>query len=325
MAIWLERDNGTWARSDGGEDPVAANRARDPVHAAQFDRSCERQLRRAADECRSSFTPSHMASAPGILFVGFLAGQYPSVLLQQRIGMRRWMAICALLWGICAGGMAFIETHWQFYTLRVLLGLAEGGLAPGIVLYLRPVRDRARARYHLRHADDRDPAVDRHRRAAIELADEHGPALRHGRMALDVPQARRCRPWCSASPPLYFPDRPGDAKWLDAKERTGCRATPPIAATPHRPMTGALLRRPLVWASALLWFCLLSGSYSVIFWLPQIVKQMTSPVAGGDRAGQRPAWIGNIFGIYFNSKHFGSHRQAVLAIPGRPPSPQWRS
>ena len=82
------------------------------------------------------FTPSQYGFGAGILFVGFLAGQYPSVLLQQRIGMRRWMAICALLWGICAGGMAFIETHWQFYTLRVLLGLAEGGLAPGIVLYL---------------------------------------------------------------------------------------------------------------------------------------------------------------------------------------------
>ncbi len=82
------------------------------------------------------FSPREYGLGAGILFVGFLAGQYPSVLLFQRVGMRRWIAACALLWGASAAAMAFMHTTAQFYVLRVILGLAEGGLAPGIVLYL---------------------------------------------------------------------------------------------------------------------------------------------------------------------------------------------
>src|ERR1700722_9080761 len=82
------------------------------------------------------FSPSQYGFGAGILFAGFLAGQYPSVLLLQRIGMRRWLSVCALLWGLCACGIAFIRTAFEFDSLRVLLGFAEGGLAPGIVLYL---------------------------------------------------------------------------------------------------------------------------------------------------------------------------------------------
>src|SRR3984885_15749760 len=44
------------------------------------------------------FTPSQYGLGAGILFVGFLAGQYPSVLLLQRIGMHRWLAVCAIAW-----------------------------------------------------------------------------------------------------------------------------------------------------------------------------------------------------------------------------------
>jgi ACS family tartrate transporter-like MFS transporter len=83
-----------------------------------------------------AFTPSQYGFGTGILFAGFLTGQYPSVLLLQRIGMHRWMACCAIVWGLCAASIALIHTAPQFHLLRILLGFAEGGLAPGIVLYL---------------------------------------------------------------------------------------------------------------------------------------------------------------------------------------------
>src|SRR6478735_3109319 len=57
------------------------------------------------------FSPSEYGFGAGILFLGFLAGQYPSVLLLQRIGMRRWIAACAIAWGLCAMSLAFIQTH----------------------------------------------------------------------------------------------------------------------------------------------------------------------------------------------------------------------
>ena len=55
------------------------------------------------------FSPAQYGFGAGILFAGFLAGQYPSVLLLQRVGMRAWLAACAILWGLSSGAMAFIE------------------------------------------------------------------------------------------------------------------------------------------------------------------------------------------------------------------------
>lgn len=83
------------------------------------------------------FTPSQYGFGAGILFAGFLAEQYPSVLLLQRIGMRRRIALCAIVWGGCALSPAGMHTPTPFYLLRVRLGFGEGGLASGIVPYLR--------------------------------------------------------------------------------------------------------------------------------------------------------------------------------------------
>jgi MFS family permease len=82
------------------------------------------------------FTPTQYGFGAGVLFVGFLAGQYPSLWWLQRTGMRVWIATCALWWGLSAGALALIEGHTAFYILRVMIGIAEGGLAPGIVFYL---------------------------------------------------------------------------------------------------------------------------------------------------------------------------------------------
>src|ERR1700744_1541148 len=71
------------------------------------------------------FTPSQYGFGAGILFLGFLGGQYPSVLLLQRIGMHRWMALSAIVWAVCAAAIAFIHDPMQFYLLRIVLGLAE--------------------------------------------------------------------------------------------------------------------------------------------------------------------------------------------------------
>ena len=60
------------------------------------------------------FTPSQYGFGAGILFAGFLGGQYPSVLLLQRLGMRRWMGGCALLWGESAGANAYNHSHVDF-------------------------------------------------------------------------------------------------------------------------------------------------------------------------------------------------------------------
>src|SRR5580698_6392228 len=92
------------------------------------------------------FTPSQYGFGAGVLFLGFLGGQYPSVLLLQRIGMHRWIALSAIVWALCAAAIEFIHRPLQFCLLRSVLRLAEGALAPGIVLYLSQfATDRERA------------------------------------------------------------------------------------------------------------------------------------------------------------------------------------
>lgn len=260
------------------------------------------------------FSPAQYGFGAGIVFVGFLAGQYPSVLLLQRIGMRRWMTTCALAWGLCAGGMAFIGGHAEFYVLRMLLGFAEGGLAPGIVLYLSQfATERERASTFAL------PMI------AIPLSIVIGGPMSGWLMQMASPFGLSGWRWMFLGEALptvivgiaalfYFPDRPDDARWLRADEKAWLAAHAANRAETARGNDWSVLKRPLVWASALLWFCLLSGSYGIIFWLPQVVKQMTtlSPLEIG-LVNALP-WLGNVAGIYFNSRHSDRTGERFLHI-----------
>jgi len=235
------------------------------------------------------------------LFAGFLAGQYPSVLLLQRIGFSRWLAACALLWGACAGGMALIDSHWQFYTLRILLGFAEGGLAPGIVLYLS------------QFATERERATTfAMPMLAIPISIVIGGPISGWLLGMDPPVGLAGWRWMflgEALPTLifaviawfWFPDTPGKATWLDSGEKTWLSANAANRTETARSNDWSVLLQPLVWASAVLWFCLLSGSYGIIFWLPQMVKQLTSLSPFEIGLVNALPWAGNAIGIYVGS------------------------
>lgn len=84
----------------------------------------------------------------GIFFAGYFCFQVPSNLALMRIGARRWIAAIMALWGVLSCCMFFVDTARGFYTLRFLLGAAEAGFFPGIILYLKhwvPAGARARA------------------------------------------------------------------------------------------------------------------------------------------------------------------------------------
>ena len=72
----------------------------------------------------------------GLFFLGYLVGEIPSNLVLNVVGARRWIARIMFTWGIVAGLTAFVWNDWSFYGIRVLLGLAEAGFYPGVVLYL---------------------------------------------------------------------------------------------------------------------------------------------------------------------------------------------
>jgi ACS family tartrate transporter-like MFS transporter len=72
----------------------------------------------------------------GVFFVGYFLAEIPSNLILNRVGARRWIARILLTWGVISALTAFVWNDWSFYGVRFLLGLAEAGFYPGIVLYL---------------------------------------------------------------------------------------------------------------------------------------------------------------------------------------------
>ena len=248
-------------------------------------------------------TPAQYGFAAGVLFAGFLAGQYPSVLWLQRIGMRRWLTLCSLAWSLCAGGLAFVHTPRELYALRVLLGFAEGGLAPGIVLYLS------------QFATERERATTfALPMLAIPISIVVGSPISGWLMSLEPPLG--FAPWrwmliAEAAPAFllglaawfYFPDAPQDARWLSVEERRWLEANAAHRVRSRIPNDWSVLRTPLVWTAALLWFGLLSGAYGIMFWLPQVIKRMAG--VGTLEIGWVNAlpWLGAALGMYLNSTH----------------------
>src|SRR4051812_38898881 len=81
----------------------------------------------------------------GIFYIGYLLFEVPSNLLMRRIGARRWIARIMISWGLISMATMFVQDEWSFYAVRVLLGVAEAGFFPGIILYLSywfPARER---------------------------------------------------------------------------------------------------------------------------------------------------------------------------------------
>jgi len=247
--------------------------------------------------------PREYGFGAGILFAGFLAGQYPSVLWLQRVGMHRWLATCAVAWAVCAGGIAWVRTPLEFYLLRVALGFAEAGLAPGIVLYLSQfATERQRATTFAL------PML------AIPLSIVMGSPLSGWLLSVRPPWGLGAWRWMlliEALPALvlgvtawlYFPDTPGEARWLSVAERHWLEANAAHRLRSRATNDWRVLRKPLVWLASLLWFCLLSGAYGIMFWLPQTIKHFAG--LGPVQVGWVNAlpWLGAMAGMYFNSAH----------------------
>jgi D-galactonate transporter len=93
------------------------------------------------------FSEAAYGLGAGLFFIGYMLFEVPSNLIMHRVGARLWIARIMISWGLLSGIMAFVATPWQFYTVRFLLGVAEAGFYPGVILYLTywfPNRRRAK-------------------------------------------------------------------------------------------------------------------------------------------------------------------------------------
>ncbi|MBN3792826.1 MFS transporter [Burkholderia sp. Ac-20353] len=265
------------------------------------------------------------AFGAGIFFVGYALFEVPSNLLMHRFGARVWMSRIMLTWGIVSACTAFVHDAASFYLLRVLLGIAEAGFFPGIILFLSnwfPVRIRAQAMGLFYFGLP----------LALVLGSPASGWL------LDLPMPFGLHPWqrmfavegLAASAVgviafFYLTDRPADARWLSADERTALVATlgdEDARKRAHGPASViAALRDPRVLFFSAIYFAIQISVYGVVFYLPTRIAGLTGGHVGMT-VGLLTAipWCAAIPGTFAVTRHAdrsGRHRgwaAAMLAL-----------
>lgn len=223
-----------------------------------------------------AFTPLIYAWGAGIFFIGYFILEVPSNIALHHFGARRWIARIMVTWGLISASMAFVSGPNSFYALRFLLGVAEAGFFPGIVLYLTywyPAKYRARV-------------MSAFILGAPLSAVFGGPV---SGLLLEMNNMLGLKGWqwlfiIEGIPAailgviafFYLTDRPSDAKWLDPEQKKwlearldGERSAKEAA---HRMTLLQALKSSKVLALSFVYFGLLAGLYGIQFWLPQIVK-----------------------------------------------------
>ncbi len=222
-------------------------------------------------------TEAAFGLASGIFFIGYLLLEVPSNMALHRFGARRWIARIMVTWGIVATAMTFVPSAGWLYGLRFLLGIAEAGFFPGIILYLTywfPQKERARITALFMAAVPLSTAIGSPLSSWV-ISTGHGIAglagwrvmfLAEGIPAILLGIA--C--W------FYLTDRPADARWLEADERAALQETmdrdESAKAGRYHVSVRTSLRSGRVWALALVYFGGVYGLYALGFFLPTIIK-----------------------------------------------------
>ena len=214
--------------------------------------------------------------AAGIFFAGYLLLEIPGALLVERWSARKWFARILVTWGACSMAVAFVRTGPQLAGVRFLLGLAESGFFPGVIVYLThwfPRAERGKAMAGLVLAVPVSLALGA--RVSGWLMQQHwfglegwqwvflGEGLPAVLMGLTLP-------W-------LMTDRPSQARWLRPEERDWLEKTLQAErkdVPPHGDGLARALRSPAVWLLALGICATNIGGYAAAFWLPTAVKSL---------------------------------------------------
>lgn len=215
----------------------------------------------------------------GLFFVGYVIFEVPSNVILYKVGARLWIARIMVSWGLVAMAMAFVQGETSFYILRFLLGVAEAGLVPGVILYLTgwiPSVRRARviAMFYL----------------AVPLSTVIGAPLSSWLMGFEpfgltgwrfmfLVEGFPCLILAVLVLP-YLTDRPEQADWLSPAERdwiaTAMREEEEQAAG-HSHRVGSLLgamKDVRILGMSVVYFSMIIPLYALAFFLPTIINQM---------------------------------------------------
>jgi MFS transporter, ACS family, tartrate transporter len=223
---------------------------------------------------------SQFGFAAGIFFFGYFIFEIPSNLLLHKIGARIWIARILLSWGIVATLTGLVRNVHQLYAARFLLGLAEAGYFPGIVLYLSYwFREREQARtIALFLTGYPVTSILGAPISGFILDHAHWLGLGSWRWLLIL----------EGMPAILFgfltyfllPNRPSEAKFLSQEEKDWLKGEldgeEREKLKQHNYSTFESMKNPRVWHLVVVYFGMMIGGYVMSFWMPQIVKSLSS-------------------------------------------------
>ena len=263
------------------------------------------------------FSPTIFAWGAGIFFIGYFIFEVPSNLALEKFGASRWIARIMVTWGIISALMSLVSGEWSFYILRFLLGVAEAGFFPGIILYLTywyPAEYRARflAAFAI----------------AVPVSTVIGAPVSGLLLGLDGAMGFKGWQWLfiiEGVPSIllgivtwfYLTDRPEHASWLSAEQKAwlAARLDAEIAAkqaAKHLTLSEAL-SSPKVIMLSLVYFGFVGALYGMQFWLPQIVKAFGLTNAQTGFVTAIPYVFGTIAMILW-ARHSDASRERVLHV-----------
>ncbi len=257
----------------------------------------------------------------GVFFLSYLLFEIPSNMLLERFGARFWLGRIMISWGAVAVCCAFVGSAWSFYAVRFLLGLAEAGFVPGYIYYLRLwVPERRRGREMAKVA------------LAIPAAVILGAPVSGLLLRLDSVAGLAGWQWMfilEGVPSVLLgvlafrvlTERPEKAAWLTEPQRTWlsveiAREQGSIARHGATAF-GDMLRDRRIVACAAAFFCASMSTYGIIYWLPQILKQLSGLGNLGVSLMSTLPFVGLGLGMYGNTVHSdrAQERHWHFAIP----------
>ena len=223
-----------------------------------------------------AFSETVYGLGAGIFFIGYFLFEVPSNLLLHRIGARRCLARIMILWGLISTAMSLVDDARSFYILRFLLGVAEAGFFPGVILYLTywfPAGLRGRVTALFATAVAVPSVVGAPLSGAI-MAHFHGHAALDGWQWLFIIEGLPsvCMGFLAL---IVLDDSPAQARWLSPHEREFVMnaVVAEQRAVPHHGLLAGF-RTPAVWGLSLVYFSFVLGLYGLNFWLPTMVKEL---------------------------------------------------